>query len=326
MTISTTVSSVTLITNGVTTVWPFSFLVPYEDDGVTPGIDVWHITALGGVDKLTWPTDFTVSGVGVAAGGTVTTAAYATGGFITIARSKGITQPTAVANQEFYPHTVETLGDQITMLLQQVHALTNRALLVPPNEAGLDAPARVLRLPGYYLGFGSGGGLVAQAGNGLAGPTGAQGPAGPTGPQGPAGAGSLGYTALNKAGDTWTNGRLAFTGNPTVDTAGLLGFPPIVQNISRTLLASDSGFLLLGSNAGAFAYTIPPFASVPFPNGTVIGFCNIGAGVLTLTRNGNTLRLAGMGTNQDVAVAQWGEGTLWQQSQNVWVARGVGLS
>jgi hypothetical protein len=137
---------------------------------------------------------------------------------------------------------------------------------------------------------------------------------------------ALGYTPLNKAGDTATNLVLAATAL-NVASAGYLGLPVNEEDAAYTFVLSDAGKMVRGNNASAMAWTIPPNSSVAFPIGTAITVRNIGAGTITLTRgSGVTQYLAGGSTSKDVALTQWGMATLIQEAANSWVIAGNGIS
>lgn len=137
---------------------------------------------------------------------------------------------------------------------------------------------------------------------------------------------SLGFTPLNRAGDTATNLLIANSAL-SLTSAGYLGAPVNEQDASYTLVLGDAGKVIRTNSASALAYTIPLNATVAFPLGTVIGFRNIGAGVLTITRTaGVTLTIAGGGTSQDVAMAQYGLATMVRETADTWVISGTGLS
>ena len=137
---------------------------------------------------------------------------------------------------------------------------------------------------------------------------------------------NIGYTPVNKAGDTATN-LLVTNSTLATTSAGYLGAPLNNQTVSYTLALGDAAKLVRGNNAGAFTATIPPVASVAFPIGTAVVFRNIGAGVLTVTRGaGVTLQIAGSGTSKDVAMAQWAFATAIMEASNSWVISGVGIS
>ncbi len=137
---------------------------------------------------------------------------------------------------------------------------------------------------------------------------------------------NLGYTPVDKAGDTATN-LLLTVAAPSANSAGYLGALPNEQDGNYTFALTDAGRMVRGASPGAFAYTIPPNSAVAFPVVTMILVRSVGAGVLTITRGaGVTLTIAGSGTSKDVAMAQWGWATLSQEAANVWVANGAGLS
>lgn len=138
---------------------------------------------------------------------------------------------------------------------------------------------------------------------------------------------SLGYTPLNKAGDTATGLLLAVGATVSAMQAGYIALPLNEQDVAYTLALSDAAKLIRHNSAAAHDHTVPPVASVAFPIGTVIAFRNYGAGVLTIKRGAAVaIRLAGSATNQDVAVAQWGYGTITMELGDVWIASGTGFS
>ena len=137
---------------------------------------------------------------------------------------------------------------------------------------------------------------------------------------------NLGYTPVNKAGDTATNLALTVTA-PAVGSAGYLGTPVNEQDAAYTFVLSDAGKMVRGNSGSAIPWTIPPNSGVALPTDTCIVVRNVGAGVITLTRGaGVTLLIASSGTSKDVAVAQWGLATIIQETPNNWVVNGAGLS
>ncbi len=99
------------------------------------------------------------------------------------------------------------------------------------------------------------------------------------------------------------------------------------QNGAYTFVQADAGGSVVCDTTGGFAWTLPPDASANFPVGTVILVRNTAAGSITLTRGaGVTLRLAGSATSKDVALAQWGMASLFQEAINIWVCSGTGVS
>jgi len=141
-----------------------------------------------------------------------------------------------------------------------------------------------------------------------------------------AAAGNLGFTPLNRAGDTATNLLIANSALSTT-SAGYLGAPVNEEDGAYSFVLTDAGKMVRGNNASAMAYTIPPNSSVAFPVGTAIVVRNVGAGTITITRGvGVTQLLAGGSTSKDVALAQWGMATLIQETANNWVISGTGIS
>ncbi|HZL00647.1 MAG TPA: hypothetical protein VFC47_12180 [Caulobacteraceae bacterium] len=137
---------------------------------------------------------------------------------------------------------------------------------------------------------------------------------------------NLGYTPLNRAGDTATNLILAAS-TIGAASAGYLGAPVNEQDSAYTLTLGDAGKLIRSNSGSAMAITIPPNSAVAYPAGTCIAFRNAGAGVVTITRgSGVAQTLAGAGTSKDVALAQYGLATLVQESANTWVISGSGIS
>ncbi len=137
---------------------------------------------------------------------------------------------------------------------------------------------------------------------------------------------NLGFTPVNKAGDTATNLLLTNT-VLAVTSAGYLGAPLNTQNAAYTLALGDAGKLILATTGGPYAWTIPPRASVAFPAGTAVVFRSVAGGTVTLTRGAAvTLRIAGSATDQDVALAQWGMATAIMDENDHWVISGVGIS
>lgn len=140
---------------------------------------------------------------------------------------------------------------------------------------------------------------------------------------------NIGYTPLNKAGDTATDLRLAFGATLQVDNAGYLGMPVTYLSSSRAMALSDVGHLISQPTADASArtWTIQPVATINYPVGSVIGFRMNAGGGATLARGaGVDIRIAGNATSQNVALAQWTFGALTHEFTNGWVWSGVGGS
>jgi|SRR6185312_8971810 len=143
-------------------------------------------------------------------------------------------------------------------------------------------------------------------------------------------ASNLGFTPLNKAGDT-PSGEiiLGYTlgAPPNANSVGFRGMPTVTKNAAYTFSFDDSGRLFRHTDASAYVWTIPPNSSIAYPVGTIIGFRNFGAGVITMTRgSGVTLTISGSGTSKDVAIAQYGAGAIIKEDTDAWYIAGTGLS
>jgi hypothetical protein len=137
---------------------------------------------------------------------------------------------------------------------------------------------------------------------------------------------ALGYTPVNKAGDTATNLTIN-PAAPAVNSAGYLGAPGNTQNAPYTLVLSDAGKTIFSSGSSADTWTIPLNASVAFPLWTIIAFINIGSANVTISGpSGVTLNLAGTGATGNRTLAQWGVATMIQVAANQWVISGTGVS
>ncbi|MGI8839948.1 MAG: hypothetical protein ACR2F8_04055, partial [Caulobacteraceae bacterium] len=104
---------------------------------------------------------------------------------------------------------------------------------------------------------------------------------------------NLGFTPVNKAGDTATNLLLANSALAAT-SAGYLGAPVNAQNADYILALADAGKTIFANTGGPYALTIPPQASVALPVGTAVVFRSLAGGTVTITRGaGVTLRIAG---------------------------------
>lgn len=140
---------------------------------------------------------------------------------------------------------------------------------------------------------------------------------------------NLGYTPVNKAGDTLTGDLVLNNAESSLNTlsVGFRGIPVNEQDSTYTFVLVDSGRLVRHNSGSGHSYTIPPNSSVAYPVGTTILVRNVGAGVVTITRGaGVTQYLAGSGTSKDIALAQWGLCTLVQEAANTWVCSGVNIT
>jgi archaellum component FlaG (FlaF/FlaG flagellin family) len=87
-----------------------------------------------------------------------------------------------------------------------------------------------------------------------------------------------------------------------------------------TLVLSDAGKVVELNNASAVTVTIPPNASVAFPVGAIIEFCQVGAGQVTFSP-GAAVTLVSRGSAFKCA-GQYATAYLRQRAANTWVLTG----
>lgn len=127
MTLTIETSSVTHVGNGVTTEWPFTFLIP---DAEALRVTIYDTVLETSTDID--PADFSVTGLGDPNGGEVVYSPVATGEKITIWRDVAYHQETALTNQSpYYAEVLETQLDTIVMQTQQLNERLDRAVTVP---------------------------------------------------------------------------------------------------------------------------------------------------------------------------------------------------
>ena len=149
MSLSTATCGVDANGNGATTVFPYAFEIPYETDGTTPAVRVTLIASTGIGTVQTLSSQFSISGVGTGAGGNVTmVTAPASGTILRIDRVLPDLQPFVVANQSFYPNTVEQSADYDVMQIQQLARDFLRAINPPCVVSALPAAQANLGMRG----------------------------------------------------------------------------------------------------------------------------------------------------------------------------------
>lgn len=129
MTISSTTSKVTYSGNGSTSAFPFSFPIFEEDH-----LQIIRTFADGSINYIT--SNFSLTGVGDTAGGTVTYPVSGdplpSGETLTLARILPLTQSTDLTNQGgFYPEVLETALDRQVMISQQLAEAVERSVKLP---------------------------------------------------------------------------------------------------------------------------------------------------------------------------------------------------
>jgi len=163
MTVSSEVYRNQYSCNGSQTEFPYTFRI----------LDEEHLkvvlTDSGGTETvLTLTTDYTVSGVGDASGGNVTTVeTYASGNTITIVRDVPLTQETDyIEGDDFPAQSHEDALDKLTMMVQQQQEFFNRTVMFPVSDSdtlSAELPAGAERA-GKYLAFDANGEPIASEG------------------------------------------------------------------------------------------------------------------------------------------------------------------
>jgi hypothetical protein len=153
MTLEATTSRAQYGTNGTT--GPFAVPFYFLD---STHLGVVYTTAAGVITTLTLTTNYTVIGVGVPAGGSITLVTpYAAGGTISIVRNVPKTQLTDYEPGDAFPAAAhEQALDKLTMIAQQIDEQGSRSLRVPEIGVLPELPGAADRA-GKLLSFDSGG-------------------------------------------------------------------------------------------------------------------------------------------------------------------------
>lgn len=133
MSISSTTNSVSYTGNNTTDTYNYTFRILDESH-----LKVIIKDTLDVETELALTTDYTVTGVGGASGGTITLLAgnLATSYVLLIRREVPLTQETDIRNQsEFYPETHEDVFDKLTMISQQQQFELDRSVKMPDTIA-----------------------------------------------------------------------------------------------------------------------------------------------------------------------------------------------
>lgn len=140
---------------------------------------------------------------------------------------------------------------------------------------------------------------------------------------------NIGFTPVNKAGDTITGDlQLSYTSvSLLANSIGFRGIPVNEQDANYTYVVDDCGKIVRHNSSSTHSYTINPTGTTNYPVGTTIVSRNVGSGTVTITRgSGVSLRKAGSATDANVALAQWGMATMVMEAANTWVITGTGIS
>jgi len=169
MTITNETSAVTLPGNGSATSFAYNFLIPYQADGVTPAVLAYTTNAAGVVDYLVLNTDYSITGVGQAAGGTVayplSGSPLASGATISILRDLNYVQTynftSTKVNGPQLTRALDTLEMQIQQLREQLSNVTTTLDIVPDpfefspltnQELGAPVESNIETLTGWDAG------------------------------------------------------------------------------------------------------------------------------------------------------------------------------
>ncbi|MCO1462052.1 hypothetical protein L0Y93_10650 [Burkholderia multivorans] len=151
MTVTSSIQDVTYATDGVSTYFNIPFYFLRETDIVADKID-----ANGGLARLSYGTDFNVSGAGDVNGGTLTTlSVFARGSTLHIYRIVPVTQETEYQQNDAFPaKTAERALDKLTMIAQQHGGAIVNSIRFPISEYGRDgvlpsAPQRSMTVLGF---------------------------------------------------------------------------------------------------------------------------------------------------------------------------------
>lgn len=128
MTVSSLVNRADYTGNGVAVIYSYPFRIFAATDLVVTTADL-----SGNESVLSYPGQYSVSGVGNSVGGSITlTTVLASGWHLTIERDVALLQTSSFRNQaEFFPAVYENAIDYVTMALQEIQADNSRFLAFP---------------------------------------------------------------------------------------------------------------------------------------------------------------------------------------------------
>lgn len=165
MTITNTNSKAFGLGNSATTIFNYGFLIPDSDS-----IEVYYVDTSGTINLLS-NTLYTVSGLGNAAGGTVTYpisgSPIASPAYIVICRVVPEQQNSTFTNlATVYPSSIEAALDYVTMICQDIQEQASRAVKLDITSRST-VPTLGAPVPNYYLAYdATGQNIIAVAGGG----------------------------------------------------------------------------------------------------------------------------------------------------------------
>lgn len=161
MTLSTTTNRIQYSGNGATTGFSFPYYFLLDADLVV------IVTSSAGVETVnTLTTDYTISGAGAQAGGTVTMlTAPASGETLTIYRDAAVTQDLDLVENDPLPaEEIEERLDKLTMLVQRTKDRLDRALILKESDSSAQLTIPLLaERASKFLAFDASGNAVASA-------------------------------------------------------------------------------------------------------------------------------------------------------------------
>jgi hypothetical protein len=162
MTVSSETSRNNYTGSGITGPYSYTFRIQYVTD-----LTVVTQDSSGLETTLVYLTDYTVSGVGVRTGGSITlTSALASGSTISLIRTPALTQLTNLRNQgRYFPSDVEDALDRGVMIDQEQQDDIDRSLKAPSSDTGsvnMTVPSATLRA-NKFLAFDGTGAPVATS-------------------------------------------------------------------------------------------------------------------------------------------------------------------
>lgn len=172
MTVPSVTSVISYPGTGVQTAFAYPFLIPSNSDGTPAGVVA--VIDAAGVTTFVNPSSYSLTGIDNPSGGIVVYPLFGaplpSTEKIVIIRNLGYVQDTSVANQGFFPATLEDMGDYMTMLSQQLNERAGRTVSAPPGETMGFLPGASQRA-GLFLSFDGAGNPIAVPGTGGGGGT-----------------------------------------------------------------------------------------------------------------------------------------------------------
>ena len=303
MTVSATTSKLTYSGNGSTTVFAYTFYILDDDDILVQ----LKNTTTGVITTQTKTTHYTVSGVGVAAGGNITfLTAPASGNTVVLSRNMTLTQETDYNEYDTFPASShETALDKAVMIDQQLKEGLDRAIKFDAAVSGVSTTVTGTPASGNII-------AVNSSATGLEYITVAS-----TGAYSfPAGTGVLVQTAANTATvrtNTGTTNRIAVTngsgvsGNPTFDIDAAYAGQTTITTLGTVTTGTWGGTTIAVANGGTGQTT--------YTNGQLL----IG------NTTGNTLAKATLTAGTGISITN-GTGSITVNNTGVTSVAGAGLA